>query len=371
MYIPDADAAKVLDAVDSLSPSPGDGVLLFFGEERPPDPDDVIAGLVARDLPFFGGIFPGVISGAARCPTGAIVKVLPLAAPPVVVEGLGTDLTDGLAKIDEIDTSGGLTAVILVDGLTSDIDRFLREMFNRMGDAVHYFGGGAGSLSLERKPCILTRDGLVEDAAVVGFVPLETHLGVRHGWRKIMGPIVATRTRKNVIVELNWRNAFEVYSEAIEQDTGKILTRENFFELTNGHPFGMYREGSEDVVRDPIQVTDSGELVCVGEVPENTVLNILTGDADSLIDAAGQAADDCFVGSNPGIRDFLVADCISRVIFLEDGFERELATVQSRIDRRVPGVVLEGVLTLGEISSYGEGSIEFFNKTIVTSAFHG
>lgn len=126
MYIPDADASRILEAVDFLAPGPNDGPVLLIGKEDPPDSDALIAGLGEREVEFLGGVFPGVISGAKRCVSGAVLKVLPLAAPPVLVEGLGSDPSAGLAKFSDIEPVPGLTAVILANGLTSDIDFFLR-----------------------------------------------------------------------------------------------------------------------------------------------------------------------------------------------------------------------------------------------------
>lgn len=243
-------------------------------------------------------------------------------------------------------------------------------MFNRLGNSVHYFGGGAGSLTLKQEPCLFTSGGFVQDAAIVAFIKLESNLGVRHGWERIMGPIVATKTRKNIIMELNWKNAFQVYRETVEGDSGKKLTTKNFFNIAKGYPFGIHKEGMEDIVRDPIAVTEKDELICVGEVPENSALSILKGKKTSLIHAASQAADDCLHIGAGTIRQSFIVDCISRVIYLEKDFAKELETVNHKIhsvdDRHTPS----GILTLGEISSYGEGFLEFFNKTIVVGILY-
>ena len=48
----------------------------------------------------------------------------------------------------------------------------------------------------------------------------------------ISGPFVATKTHKNSIIEINWRNAFEVYKEVVEADSGKLINEDNFFDLS-------------------------------------------------------------------------------------------------------------------------------------------
>ncbi|MFH0774848.1 MAG: FIST C-terminal domain-containing protein [bacterium] len=100
----------------------------------------------------------------------------------------------------------------------------------------------------------------------------------------------------------------------------------------------------------------------MGEVPENSLLNILKGEPDSLIQAAGKAAKEA-CGKETYCN--LVADCISRTLFLGDDFARELAAVKENLVIRGKENIPAGMLTLGEISSYGETTLEFFNKTIM------
>ncbi|MEK9149558.1 MAG: FIST C-terminal domain-containing protein, partial [Candidatus Desantisbacteria bacterium] len=305
-----------------------------------------------------GGMFPGVIYDDKKYEHGAVIKVLPALISPYLIKGLDTgqiELPDFLSHPDK-----KYTAMVLVDGLTSNIALFLAQLIDRLGNSVQYFGGGAGSLTLKQKPCLFTREGFVQDAAVVSFIKLQCHLGVSHGWKKLVGPLVATKTCKNVVKELNWKNALTVYREIVEADSELKLSIENFYDLAMRYPFGIYKEGAEDIVRDPIMTNEKGELVCVGEVPEHSLLTILKGGASSLIQAAGKAAKEAY---GKEICGSLVADCISRTLFLGEDFTKELAAVKENLaDNQI---IPEGMLTLGEIASYGETFLEFFNKTIV------
>ena len=373
MYIPSSDAGEIVTAIAEAAPQKDDVVAILIGEKNRPNVEQLISGLNAKGISFFGGIFPGIIHGESRYEEGVIAIVLPALAKPLLIRGLETEQIEIPEVDDELeiitDTGSPYTALVLVDGLTSNVASFLTELFNSFGDSVSYLGGGAGSLSLQQEPCIFTRDGLFQDAAVVTFVKLHSGLGVHHGWQEIAGPLVATSTRKNVVAELNWRNAFEVYREIVEADAGVELTREGFFDVSKGYPFGMVKEGAEHIVRDPIAANEQGELVCVGEVPENTVLSILKGASDSLVQAAGQAAEDSRAMEGKPFQS-LVIDCISRVLFLEDGFGRELSAVRRALATAGRASVPEGALTLGEISSSGEGLLEFYNKTIVVGVLY-
>jgi len=372
MYVSTRNSEEIVSAVTEMEMKEGDVVAIFLGEKNRPDVARLISGLNKEGIDFIGGIFPGIIHGDKRYEEGAVMLTMPVLKKPFLIKGLDTEeieLPDFGALLTE-GISTQYTAMILVDGLTSNIALFLAEMFNQLGNSVHYFGGGGGSLSLQQEPCLFCPEGFFQDAAIVSFVKLESNLGVRHGWEEIKGPMVATRTEENIIFELNWENAFDVYRETVEADSGKKLTAENFFDIAKGYPFGITKEGEEHIIRDPIAVNEKGELICVGEMPENAALSIMKGKRNSLIRAAGQAAHDCVGSEKRGLRLSLIADCISRVIFLEDDFSKELEAVNNRIQSVDEKQTPLGMLTLGEISSYGEGFLEFFNKTIVVGTFY-
>ncbi|MEM8908581.1 MAG: FIST C-terminal domain-containing protein, partial [Bacteroidota bacterium] len=321
---------------------------------------------------FFGGIFPGIIHGTQNYQEGYILKKLPLPAAPMLVTGLEKedfvlpDFQDWLAEMSETPS----TLLVFIDGLTANIARCLDQLYHVFGNTVSFMGGGAGSLSLVPQPCVFTQEGIFQDAVLICPVQLNISLGVKHGWQKMMGPMVATKTVKNTIYELNWTNAFDLYKEAIEKDGGPTISATNFFDVAKAYPFGIFREMGEDIVRDPIAVGENGALICVGEVPENTVLYILKGANSALINAAQMATQECMEQVEEPVEHTLVVDCISRTLFLQEDFSKELQQINQVLFSGIAGVTPEGVLSLGEISSYGSGVLEFYNKTLVVGALY-
>ncbi len=250
---------------------------------------------------------------------------------------------------------------VFVDGLSTRIASLITDLFGVFGLDLNYVGGGAGSLSFVQKPCLFTNEGLIQDSAVLGLMDWESGIGVNHGWQRISGPFKVTESERNVIKSLDWQPAFDVYRGVVEEASGQTFTDDNFFDISKGYPFGIARMGTEKIVRDPISLADNGGLVCVGEVPENSHVDILVGDVSSLVSAAGTALEDAknrFAGE-PSDRMVLFIDCISRVLYLEEAFAQELSAVHE------PDVPLIGALTLGEIANTGEDYLEFYNKTAV------
>ena len=373
MYIRSTDYNEIADAIQELNIRPQDLIVLLIAESGDINLPGLIERLNKEEIPFIGGIFPGVIHNDQLYKEGLVVKKLQSVAPPVIMTGLNSksfewpDIEAVLKGKDQ-----PVTAWIMIDGLMSNIAHFLSGLYDRLGDRVNFIGGGAGSLSLKQQPCLLTPDGIFQNAAVIAFLDYDTSLGVKHGWKRLAGPVVATRTAHNVIYELNWEEAYTVYKDYIQPDCSCILTEENFFGIAKAYPFGISKSNAEEVIRDPISVNEEGGLVCVGEVPENTVLNIMKGTADDLITAAAEAVEETLnrsIGTDY-VRHTMVVDCVSRALFLEGRHEEELEKINQRIKAVRNEVSPQGMLSLGEISSYGDGYLEFFNKTIVIGSLY-
>jgi hypothetical protein len=372
MYLPKASIESVVGAIKDMRMGNEDIALIFLGEKNAPDLPKLVDALRRAKVRFMGGVFPGILHGHEQHSEGAILIRLPAIQEPHVVKNLDQDVVTLPEFGTDITGRSGnhYTAIVLADGLCPNISSLLRELFNLLGNSAHYIGGGAGSLSLKQKPCVFTAEGVFQNAAVIGFINLSSSLGVRHGWDNLAGPVVATRTRQNTLIELNWRKAFDVYREIVEVDCGKKITRDNFFEISKFYPFGIIKEGAEDIVRDPLALNDRGELICAGDIPENAVLNVLKARTERLMEAAEQAANDSLNISGGRPQQCVVADCISRTLVLNNHFAEELGRVERRIQSLDKNLVSEGILSLGEISSYGEGYLEFFNKTIVVGVLY-
>ncbi len=339
--------------------------LLFVAENTAILIEDLILQLNHKNVDFAGGIFPKVIYQDTVYEEGIVVNFIENVLFSFVIENL--DQKQFILPKIQLEENKSYCTFTFVDGLTGNISNYLSELYRTLGTSSIYFGGGAGSLTLEQKPCLFDNSGFYMNAALSLIYESEVSIGVKHGWKKIEGPLIATKTEKNVIQEINWRNAFEVYKEIVENDCNKEINEDNFFSIAKAYPFGIVKENSECVVRDPIATNEKGELICVGEVLNNTVLDILHGKEKNLISSATEAAKlTTEKAENPTVG--IIIDCISRVLFLEENFQQELNTIIQELKGKNDQMIISGALTLGEISSYN-GYLEFFNKTIVVGLF--
>ena len=323
-----------------------------------------------RKIQFYGAIFPSLILNGTRQPDGFLINIGKLTIKPLLIQNMSQFRKELLQPLEDLSTSTSLSIMILTDGLAANIRNLLSGIYDVFGNRRKYFGGGAGSMSLKPIPCIFTNEGIFQDAAVISQVNFVFNLGIRHGWKNIEGPFVATKTTQNIIQELNWQPATDIYKKYVEVHSGRKLNIDNFFSISKGYPFGMFKEEGEAIVRDPIAMTESGNLICVGGIPQNSVLGILKGEKSNLIKAAQEAATISMQQNTQDIFSCFVIDCISRVLFLGDAFDEELSAITNVIKSRNKAVDVEGVLSIGEIGSSESGYLELYNKTVVVNTYY-
>lgn len=336
-------------------------LLLLAADANDCETEEIDTWLRACPVPVFGGVFPQLIHDCQNREHGFIVAGLSETVEVHNIPGLSDPSSDYFETLEPL--FGGkpepVTLVVLVDGMGSGISALLDSVFDVLGSEPVYFGGGAGSLSFVQKPCLFSNEGMLTDYAQLTALPLRLVLGVEHGWEKFAGPFVATSGTRNIVASLDFKPAFDVYQEFVEADSGKHFTNTNFFDIAKGYPFGMERPDGSIVVRDPI-TRDGTSMVCVGEVPINSVVYLLKGKPENLIHAAARGASRLPKGYGPAI----MSDCISRVLYLGDDFVKEIEVIQSEVGPRP----IFGMLTLGEIANGGDRCLEFYNKTLVLAA---
>jgi hypothetical protein len=281
----------------------------------------------------------------------------------VVVDGLSDDQADYVSQIDDcVQTVETVKTVFsFVDGFSKRINAFINSLFTVFGLECNYLGGGAGSLSMTQKPCLFTNDGLVQDKAVLALLSTHSGVGVSHGWKSISGPYRVTEADHNLIRTLDWKPVFSVYRDVIMDHSKTRVTADNFFDIAKSYPFGIAKLNAERIVRDPLILLEDGTIMCVGEVPEGSFVDILHGNVHSLISAAGRARELGVESYGAPLKNtaMVFIDCISRVLFLHDRFEEEINAVWDQ------NQVLFGACTIGEIANSGSDYLEFYNKTSV------
>ena len=325
------------------------------------------AFLGACAVPIFGGIFPGIFFEGQNLERGTLLIGFPFSVQIDVY----AQLSPSCLNIDQpswidgkmVDFSADL--MIFVDAMAKTTESFINTLYEFIGGGNHVIGGGAGSLDFVQRPCLFTRAGLLDNAALVVKLPVPMRSAVDHGWEVLDGPYLVTEANGTNVNTIDYLPAFQVYKASIERITDYQFDKNNFFQIAKNFPLGIVGINEEIMVRDPIRLAKN-KLICVGCVPVNTMIYILHGRRKFIIEAAYLA------GERSGLKLkniterpaglAVVFDCISRSLYLGNEFSDELLALNAGIG---DDKITIGILSIGEIANTDRGTINLLNKSIV------
>nr|WP_320119704.1 FIST C-terminal domain-containing protein [uncultured Marinifilum sp.] len=365
MFFENPNSDMLLSAIRQLKNLNHKNALILVGEECKISPQEIVSSFNHHNLNLVGGIFPKVIFNKEISSKGMIIKEVDMEVFPIYFE-----TPDHFSEqFSDYQDNKFTTAFTLTAGFSSAVADHLRTLYTHLGNEVDFFGGGVGRTIENPDGILFNNDGIYQKGTIVVFFNSKTKMYAKHGWTKSEGPFIVTKASKNLILELNWENAFEVYQKCLKESKNINITKENFVSYSMDYPFGIYKEGREYIVRDPIKLSDKGYLTCVGNIPENSLVDLLSMKHDELKKLPKELVENCkFEGDNH--PDILLFDCISRVNHLKENFSVELNGIYSELKNIYPSKDLEGALSVGEIFSNGEGYLEFLNKSIVLGCYY-
>jgi len=115
-------------------------------------------------------------------------------------------------------------------------------------------------------------------------------LGVKHGWKPLGRPRIATKTEGNIIKTIDNKQAVNIYKDYFGKEIEE-LHKMKLARMAVLYPIGIFIPGEEEyLLRNALDVTDDGSLICQGEVPEGSEIRLMIGNKESCLDAARQAA---------------------------------------------------------------------------------
>jgi hypothetical protein len=255
--------------------------------------------------------------------------------------------------------------MLLTDSLSGDQQEIVRGAYQVLGAGVPLVGGGAGDDLKMAHTHQFHNDQVLTDAVVAAGIGSDSPLGigVRHGWRRVGEPMLATLSGGNRVYTLDNEPALDIYLEHLglggmqPEDQSRLAT------IAQTHPLGLSRRVGEDQIRF-IAGGDFKErsLTCIAEVPQGGMVWIMEGDADSVLAATDAACQDSLAALGGRAPLGMVAfDCIARRGVLGNtGIMTEIA----RVSANAGGAPVAGFYTYGEIART-QGMSGFHNQTLV------
>lgn len=315
--------------------------------------------LTAINIPICGGCYPNVFLENNLLEFGVLFIGLPFNVSVEQFSHLEKDIEQLEIRINKNKVLTHATnALMFYDGLMENIELFIEELHALLEHNLTILGGGAGEVDFIQRPCVYTNEGVKADVVQFVVLPKKISIGIGHGWQILEGPFLVSESTGASIESLNYKDAFSVYKETVEKLSDYKFKDNDFFNIAKHFPFGIQSIQGELLVRDPI-LANKKSIQCVGNVPINSMVYILSGDKNQLIDSANQASFSAKKACDSSVA--IIFDCISRKLYLENAFESELNVLTT--DENIKYSF--GVLSLGEIANDKSGSIKLLNKSTV------
>lgn len=359
MFLDNPTISNIVCELKSQSISNTSQFLLLIGEKCDLDLNKLVNALNQESLLFIGGIFPKVIYKNTTSDRGIVIKKVDLDLIPIYFNS-ESEFINQFSAFQELEFT---TAFTLIDGASETASDHLMTLFTYLGNNVRFFGGGVGRLKT-KGGILITNNGVFNTGTIVVFISSKTELDAQHGWTKSIGPFIVTKSEKNQIKEINWENAFEFYQKCLNTNQNINLTKQNFSDQSIHFPFGIYKDERDYIVRDPFEVNEKGWIKCIGNIPENSLIDILAIEHQQLGEIPNRMISN-YLDNNKTPSVAIIFSCISRVDHLKSRFNQELDDFNIELHKHLPECDLEGALSIGEIYSSGTGYLELLNKSIV------
>ncbi|HEX8704216.1 MAG TPA: FIST N-terminal domain-containing protein [Myxococcaceae bacterium] len=262
----------------------------------------------------------------------------------------------------------GLSHVlVLSDGLKVNGTELVRGLREHLPEKVAVTGGLAGDGPHFRHTLVCSNDMPAEGRiTAVGFYGERLRIGYGSigGWDTFGPDRLITRSRSNVLYELDGRSALALYKQYLGEHAAGLPATALLFPLALRSEQEGYR-----VVRTVLGIDEKEQsMTFAGDMPEGTYARLMKANFDRLIEGAADAA-------RFGLKrlgDFtpevaVLISCVGRKLVLKQRVEEEVESVREVLG---PRPVLTGFYSYGEICPHGVvAQCELHNQTMTITAF--
>jgi hypothetical protein len=182
------------------------------------------------------------------------------------------------------------------------------------------------------------------------------------GWDSFGPERRITRSKGNVLFELDGRSALELYKEYLGSHASGLPASGLLFPLTL-----RSEETGESVVRTILAVNEADQsMTFAGDMPEQALARLMRANFDRLIDGAAGAARTCRQKLGEEKTDLaILISCVGRKLVLKQRIEEEVEAVVEVLGETV---VSTGFYSYGEISPFiPEARCALHNQTMTVT----
>jgi hypothetical protein len=184
------------------------------------------------------------------------------------------------------------------------------------------------------------------------------------GWDEFGPERIVTKSIKNVLYEIDGKNALELYKQYLGDYVNELPGSALLF------PLSLRMKGKdENLVRTILSIDETGKsMTFAGNLPEGSTVRLMKANFDKLIEGSSDAASFSFEGiRNKDPELAILISCVGRKLILQERTEEELQAAKEILG---DNAVITGFYSYGEISPFNPSSrCELHNQTMTITTF--
>jgi hypothetical protein len=256
--------------------------------------------------------------------------------------------------------------LVLSDGLKVNGSDFVAGLMKHLPEGITLTGGLAGDGARFDKTLVFKDGAPAEDTvAALGLYGrrLNVGFGSLGGWDSFGPDRLVTRSKGNVLYELDGQSALGLYKQYLGEHAKGLPATGLLFPLSIRD-----ESGETPVVRTILSVDEAEQsMTFAGDVPEGSYARLMKANFDRLIDGATGAARTSHMAIGSGTTELaLLISCVGRKLVLKQRIEEEVEAVRDVLGE---SAALAGFYSYGEISPFTPGArCELHNQTMTITA---
>ena len=273
--------------------------------------------------------------------------------------------TAGCTIAEQLTHSSLRGVFVLSDGLNVNGSELVKGLNDTLGEAVVVTGGLAGDgTDFKRTWVIKDRMPIGGYVTAIGFYGDHVKLGhgSKGGWDKFGPERLVTKSKGNILYELDGRPALQLYKEYLGDRAAGLPATGLLFPLA-------IRSSNTDgkaLVRTILAVDEAAQsMTFAGDMPEGVLAQLMRANFDRLVqgasDAATLAVNSRDHTSSPSPTLSIAISCVGRRLVLGERTEEE---IEATLDILPKGSSQVGFYSYGEISPYKSGACDLHNQTM-------
>ncbi len=251
--------------------------------------------------------------------------------------------------------------LLFIDGAVPRLEENLDTLYKKIGFRATFAGAGAGSTTMEARPCIITNEGLLDNAMQTVATNHKSRITVTHGLQKQSGPHLVTSSKKTLVKTINFEPIISFYKKHHSLFRDQNLKSTSLLSFFYEYSIGIEKLDGDLLVRSPFRCNED-TIEYIGHIPEYSKIHILSATENTARDEVNRELKELKLTNKKDIDTSFIFSCASRDDIDSKGHSKEVAMLSKHLSNSKNTI---GALSFGEIATADSRLLHLHNKSIV------